>query len=400
MLYVGRQPILDSQRRLAGHELLYRSSNGNWCPPDDPDLLCKRTMDTAVLFGLDTLSSGHKLFLNCTHDVIVGGFPTLFPSESTVIEILETVIPTATLVSACRELKEKGYGIALDDFVYSAQFDPLIEIADYIKVDVRLTTLEECEALARNFLAGSRCMLAEKVESEEEFHNLNAMGFSLFQGYFFSRPKVLSTSRIDGFEPQQLRIFELLSRPQLNVVDLESVIKAEPALCFRLLRYLNSPVFCLQSEVRSILQGLLLLGETAVRKWLMLVCSVISGARPQKRLILQTALVRARFAEMMAPYFGVESSALFIAGLMSMMDAIMDKPLPIILEQVAISEDIRQALLGHENGIKKCLNLVVAYEATDWNLCEKLRPAQVSSEQLSATYMNAVQRANEFADLP
>ncbi len=398
MLYVGRQPILDSQRCLAGYELLYRNSNDNWCPQDDPNLLCKRTMDTAVLFGLDTLGSGHKLFLNCTHDVVVGGFPTLFPADSTVIEVLETVVPTPTLVAACRELKEKGYGIALDDFVYSAEFDPLIEIADYIKVDVRMTPLEECDALARRFLAGSRCMLAEKVEAEEEFHALNAMGFSLFQGYLFSRPKVLSTSRIDGFESQYFRIFELLSQAQLNVVDLESVIKTEPALCFRLLRYLNSPAFCLQSEVRSILQGLLLLGETAVRKWLMLVCSVIAGAHPQKRMILQTALIRARFAELMAPHFQMESSALFITGLISMMDAIMDKPLPTILEQVAIPEDIHQALLGNDNGIRKCFDLVIAYEAADWTLCEQLRPKHFSSEQLSEAYVKAVQWSHDLGD--
>ena len=244
MQYVGRQPILDLQRCLVGYELLYRNSADNHCPQDDPDLVSRRTMDTAVLFGLDTLGSGHKLFLNCTHDVVVGGFATLFPADSTVVEVLETVEPTPLFVSACRELKEKGYSIALDDFVECAKFEPLIELVDYLKVDVRSTKLEECERLTRKFLASSISMLAEKVETEEEFQALSEMGFTLFQGYLFSKPKVLSTSRIDGFDSQQLRILHLLSLPRLNILDLETVIKTEPALCFRLLRYLNSSAFC------------------------------------------------------------------------------------------------------------------------------------------------------------
>jgi EAL and modified HD-GYP domain-containing signal transduction protein len=390
MQYLGRQPILDLQRCVAGYELLYRNSTENSCPLDDPDLVSKRTMDTAVLFGLDTLSSGHKLFLNCTHEVVVSGFPTLFPAETTVIEVLETVQPTPSFVSACRELKEKSYGIALDDFVECVKSEPLIELADYIKIDVRTTRLFECERLASKFRSKSICMLAEKVETEEEFRALREMGFTFFQGYLFSRPKVLSTSRIDGFASQQIRILQLLSKPRLNIIDLEELIKSEPALCFRLLRYLNSSAFYLQSEIRSILHALLLLGEDEIRKWLMLVCSVISCARPEKRLILQTALVRARFAELIAPYFSLESSALFIAGLMSMMDAIMGKPLAAIVEQLAIAEDIHDALLGHENTMRRGLDLVVAYESADWTLCEQLQGEEMESWRLSEAYVQAV----------
>ena len=396
--YVARQPILGLDRRLAGYELLFRDSPENRCPQGDPDLASKRTMDTAMLLGLDKLSSGHLLFLNCTHDVVVGGFPTLFPAEVTVVEILETVEPSAELLAACRELKKAGYRIALDDFIPTPGLETLTSLADIIKVDVRATPLEQCGDLVRSSIQAKRQLLAEKVETEAEFQTAVSMGFTLFQGYLFSKPSVLSTRGVNGLSPTQFRILRSVSKPRLDYAEVEEAVKSDPALSYRLLRYLNSPNFYLQSEIRGILNGLVLLGENETRKWLLLVGAVIGGARPEKRHLLEAALVRARFAELLAPQMRVPGSSMFLLGLLSMMDAILDVPLSAIAEQVRTSEDIHSALTGKRNGLRKCLELIVCYENADWSQFEQIRDSGgIAPKMFSKHYMEAVQWSKSMA---
>ncbi len=391
MQYVARQAILDVNRSLTAFELLFRDSDENRCPPGDPDIASKRTIDTAVLLGLETLSDGHRVFLNCTANLILDGLPTLFPPHVTVVEILESVQPTPQLIEACRKLKSEGYRIALDDFIEQPGYEPLIDLADVIKIDVRATPAAEWPALAAKYLRNHRQLLAEKVETEEEFLGTKVVGFTLFQGYFFSKPSIFSTSSVDKLDANQARILRTLASPQLNLLEVESIVKSDPALCYRLLRFLNSPAFYLQDEIRSVLHALALLGEVEIRKWMLLVCALGAGAGANKRHLLENALIRARFAESLAPKMGLSSSTLFILGILSLMHAILDLSVESLVDLVAVAADVRAALLGTPNSLRNGFELVLAYEAADWNRCEEIRNRwQIPARFLSDSYLEAV----------
>jgi EAL and modified HD-GYP domain-containing signal transduction protein len=390
MQFIARQPIFATDHSVQAYELLFRISEENHYPNGDPELASKKVMDTAMLVGLDKLADGHSVFLNCTRDFITAGYPTLFPPESTVLEILETAVLDEKLVSSCSQLKEAGYRIALDDFVDEPRYAPLLELADVIKVDFRVTPPAVRATLAQRYARHDRQLLAEKVETHEEFSTAAQYGYTLFQGYFFCRPHILSTPQVSGLDPKHLPILRVLGTPSLDLIQVEKLIKSDPALCYRLLRYLNSPAFYLQTEIKSILHALALLGEAEVRKWLLLVCAVL-GAGAKKPELVTASLVRARFAELLGPYVGLAGSSLFILGLLSLMDAIMDVSLESVLKQVAVPPEVRGALLGEENGFRRCLNLVLAYEAADWTKCDELRKkCRIPAALLSGAYLDAV----------
>lgn len=400
MQYMARQPIVDADRQLLGFELLFRNSLENSSPAGDPDTASKKTVDAAVLLGLDILSAGHKLFLNCPTEFLIEGYVTLFPPALTVVEVLETVQPSATVVAACTNLKRLGYQIALDDFVPQPECEGLITLADLIKIDVRSTPRPLWGQMVRKYLAEGRQLLAEKVETEEEFQVAQQVGFTLFQGYLFSKPKVLAAASIDGLEINRFRIFRLLSKPgYLDMVEVENVIKSDPALCYRFLRFLNSPAFYFQSEIRSILHALTLLGEEAVRKWLLVVSVAVGNVAISQRPLLQAALVRARFAELMASETQLSDSSLFLLGLLSSLTSLLNLPLAEVAQQIALSPERREALLGAHNPFRSCLDLVVAYEQAEWQHCEEIRKQwRISPQTLNRAYLDAVDWAREIAE--
>jgi c-di-GMP-related signal transduction protein len=357
---VARQPIVDAQRQLAGFELLFRDSTENRTPACDPTVATRKTLDAAVLLGLDILSAGHQLFLNCGEKFLLDGFPTLFPAELTVIEVLETVRPLAEIVETCGELKRLGYRIALDDFVPQPSYDALVYLADLIKVDVQATSRDACAALAKRYLARNLQLLAEKVETEEQFQTAVNLGFTLFQGHWFSKPAVLSTASLGELEVNRKRVCDLLSEPHLDLVEAENVIKSDPALFYRLLKYLASPAFYLQSEIRSVLQALMLLGPEQVRKWLVLVSSAAGEATSAQKATLNAALVRAKFVELIATEAQLRSPEPFLLGLLSSFDSILGLPVNVIADDLAVSEDVRAALVGTMNPLRGCLEMALA----------------------------------------
>jgi c-di-GMP-related signal transduction protein len=389
MEFIARQPIFDVRRKVVGYELLFRSSEENRCAEPDLDLASRKTMATAMLMGLDVLSGGNTIYLNCTEALLCGGYPTLFPAQQTVVEVLETVKPSPAVVSACRDLKSAGYTIALDDFEDGPGQAPLAELADIIKVDFRLSSSTERAALIRRYGKNGRVMLAEKVESDKEFCTAANQGYNLFQGFFFCRPKVLCTRSVKSLNPQHARILRILGHDTLDFREVEQLIKSDPALCFRLLRYLNSAAFCFQREIRSILEAVSLLGETELRKWLFLVSAIVSGRSHPELVTL--ALVRARFAERLGPCFGISGSLLFFLGLLSLMDTILDLPMSLVTEMLAIPPEVHSALLGEPGRMRDCLDLVVAYEKADWKLCDQIgERCQIPLASLMEQYFAAL----------
>ena len=390
--FLARQPIFNSQRVVYGYELLYRSSSANSFGVAQPDHACASTLDSALLFGIDRLIPGCRAFVNCTRDSLLHEFPTMLPQDRVVIEILETVQVDAEVIESCRSLKSAGYLLALDDFTDTAEWALLVDLADFIKVDLIATSPAEQQRLAQAFLPQKIRLVAEKVETHEEFRRCLSWGYAYFQGYFFSRPEMLSRRDIPASKLNCLRVLHAANEVPMNPRRICDSIKTEAALSFRLLRYLNSPLFPFASEVRSIPHAISLLGETGTRKWVSLMTvACISDDKPRELVLLP--LIRARFCELLASPAGCPASAndLFLLGLLSAMDAILDMELPDILKEISVREEIRDALLGAANHLRDVFSLAVNYEKGCWDEVKTAaRAMSIDEDSLAPLYFDAV----------
>jgi len=272
--FVARQPIFDRTQKVFGYELLFRDGLEN-CFAAEPEFASRSTLDSSLLLGLNTLCDGRLAFVNCTRDALLKDLVTLLPPDQTVVEILETVEPGDRVIAACKRLKTAGYLIALDDFAPNDPRASLCDFADILKVDFRATRVEERAGLMRRFGTG-RKMLAEKLETPHEFRQARDMGFSLFQGYFFRRPEIMMAREVPASKLHYVRLLEMVCRVELDMRELEKTIKQETAICYRLLRYLNSPLFGFSLEITSIRHAMAILGERELRRWI----DVISRENP------------------------------------------------------------------------------------------------------------------------
>ena len=394
--YVARQPIFDRDERVFGYELLFRDGLEN-AFTGDQDEASRATLDRSLLMGLDVLCDGRRAFVNCTRDTLIKGLVTLLPSTSTVVEVLESVPADQDVIAACHALKLAGYMIALDDFVAGDRRESMAELADIIKVDMQLTTEEQRSDLVRRFGPWKCLMLAEKVETQHDFLRARDLGFVYFQGYFFRRPEMLSTRDMPASRLHYLRMLQEVSRPDLDVPALEKLIKSETSVCYRLLRYLNSAVFGFKSEIHSVRHALTILGERDVRKWVRLVAAVGAGQDKTGDLVL-SALVRGRFGELLGPLVPHGESDLFLLGLLSLIDVMLEMPMSDVLERIPLDAATKTALLGQPSALRPVFQLMLAHESGEWQAAARLSESlHLHPEQIAEYYWRAQQWAREIS---
>jgi c-di-GMP-related signal transduction protein len=361
--FVARQPIFNREQQIFGYELLFRDGVDNFFKAEDPEAAARSTLDSSLLVGLDLLCDGQRAFINCTRDLLLKDCMTLLPSGQAVVEVLETVEPDDLVMAACERLKVAGYTIALDDFIANDPRQPMIPMADILKVDFARTTLADRATILKEH-KGSRCrMLAEKVETRDDFVKAKEMGFVYFQGFYLRHPEILKAREIPQNRLNYLRLLEMVSRQEMVLRELEELIKREASVLYRLLRYLNSPVFGFATTIRSVRHALAILGEREVRRWIRLVALVSAGMDKSSDMVL-CALVRARFCELLSPRVGQTESDLFLLGLLSMMDAILEIPMTQVLEHVPLDAETKAVLLGGTGRLRPVYQLMLAREAT------------------------------------
>jgi c-di-GMP-related signal transduction protein len=282
-------------------------------------------------------------------------------------EILETVKPDEEVLAACRRLKKKGYRLALDDYEDGPEMEPFFELVDFVKIDFLLTSPEDRRRLGQKFHRLGIPLVAEKVETLDQFHGALAMGYQYFQGYFFCRPQTLSRRAVPRNRVTYLRILQMFSSSRIDLEELSRLIRQEVSLSYRLLRYLNSPAFPVVGEVRSIPQALSLLGESMSRKWLAVVC-IASMAEDKPGELVKLSLSRASFCELLAGPLHLPGAAneLFLLGLLSVMDALLDMPMAEILEKLPLDSRIKDALVGQPSDLSPVLDIVLQYESGEW----------------------------------
>jgi EAL and modified HD-GYP domain-containing signal transduction protein len=387
--YMARQPILDLHGRVHGYELLFRSG------PEDvfrgDGVIATRTMlDNTVIFGLERMTGGLPAFVNCTEEALTGNLVNVLPSSMTVLEILENLQPTRELIDACRKLKASGFRLALDDFTWAPEFEPLLALADYVKVDFVLTGPEQRRALVERLNEHAVALVAEKVETQKEYKQACAEGFTLFQGFYFCRPELMENHKVPVNHLSYLEILQLLRSDSIDLRKLTRLVKRDAALTYRLLRLVNSPLNALRQEVRSVQGALLAVGEDSFRRIATLaITSELSAGRPAE--ILRMAFVRGRFCELAAGQCGLDPTEQYLLGMLSLLPAMLRLPMQELAPTLALREEIRAALLGRECPERVLLSWMESQERGDWAACDALAEAKgLEAQQLGHNYAAAV----------
>ena len=399
--FVARQPILDRQKKIFAYELLFRSGTDNFYQSVDGESATAQVVANSFwVIGLDALTGGKMGFINFTEQSLKDQTPTLIPNDKIAVEILETVEPEEEVIAACRNLKEAGYLLALDDFVYAEKFQPLLELADIIKVDFLISSLPEISALLRHLKNRRVKLLAEKVETQEIFEWAYDRGFDYFQGYFFSKPVIVKGQDIPGNKVTFLLLMQEVNKPadQFDFEQIEAVVKRDVSLSYNLLKYINSVAFGLRHPVKSIKHALVYLGMDGIKRWINLFALRGLGADKPDTLII-ISIIRARFCELMAGPAGFPGREfeLFLLGMFSLIDAFLDKEISEILAELPLVADVRDALLTHQGRLWDLLTLVVAYEKGQWVIFSAAaKKMGLNEEVIKKTYFQAVAWADEI----
>ena len=395
--FIARQAIFDAKLKLFAYELLFRATEKNVFQPR-PEASSAVIVDSVTLFDLQALLGHAKAFINLDQAALQRGAARLLPPDRVIIEILETVVPSPDVIQICRELCASGYTIALDDFVDHPKWEPLLLLAKFIKVDFRSSNADSRRILAERFRAREIQLLAEKVETQAELNEARSLGYTFFQGYFFCKPAMVTTRDIPGNKLNCVRLLQAVSSPEFSLDDVEELLKQDPALVYKLLRYLNSPLLGLR-EIRSVRHAMTLLGETEFRRWLSIVVIVVMASDKPPELI-RTALTRAFFCEELSRTIGMlpESPNLFLMGLLSVTDAILDRPIGEILATLPVSSEVRSALCGGANRFRDVYDTLLAYEHADWDALAsattRIGPVEAA---VPDCYQTAATRANSVA---
>jgi c-di-GMP-related signal transduction protein len=370
-VFVARQAIFDRKNHLYAYELLFRSDavSNEFDGTEAASATAQVIANSLLSVGLENMLSGKKAFVNFDRTLLIGGFQAILPPDTLVVEILESVEPDNHVLEACGELRKQGYSIALDDFVQHPRQEPLTQVAQVIKVDMRTTSRTEQERLIQTYQPRGIAMLAEKVETYEEFVWAREAGYEYFQGYFFARPVVVRGRHIPATKLACLRLLSEMQNSDLDFDRLQTLIAGDVALSFKLLRYANSALFAREAGIHTIHHALVILGESGIRHWAALAALPVLARDKPGELIVHS-LVRARFCERVLHLAGTPRHQLgFLMGLFSCLDALIDLPLGEALMQVSLASEIQGALLGtapKDDLFRNVFELVCRYEAGDW----------------------------------
>ncbi len=367
-IYIGRQPIYDANLKVIAYELLFRSGKmTNEANIVDGDNATTNVIINAITeIGMDQLVGPHRAFINLTHNHILqmAELPLHELKDRLVLEILEDIKAEKEIVAAVQKLVNNGFTIALDDFIYNESLQPLVELSDIIKIDLMALNKEELEQQVKLLADGKRKLLAEKVETQEEFEHCKKLGFDYYQGYFFSKPQIIKGQSLPANKIAIMKLLAKLLDNESSTEELAQTITQDITMSMRVLRYINSAQFGFATEVDSIQQAIMMLGRTTIRNLANLVTMSQIKDKPHELLII--SMIRAKMAENIAGLVNSDKEVCFTTGLFSIIDTLMNNDMEVLIEGLPLTENIRAALIRQEGELGKILKCVIAYESGDW----------------------------------
>jgi c-di-GMP-related signal transduction protein len=399
-IFVARQPVFTAKKKIFGYELLFRLGLENSFPDINGDIATSKLLaNTFFSFELNEILAGKPGLINFTRKLILQKIPLFFPKEHIIIEVLENIEPEPEVIKSLKEIKNKGFRIALDDFVYDPKFEPMIPYCSIIKFDIIATPLETLGPVLKTIkLNHDISLLAEKVETYQEFEKAREMGFHLFQGYFFSKPEIISKKDMSSAQITKLKLVNEIGRPLLDLDIIEGLIKKDISVSFKLLKFINSAYFKRPTPINTIKNAMTFLGTDELKKFIhVVVVSDLSENKPNE--LIRSSVIQARMCElcgsMLKTHFTTDE--LFSIGLFSYLDAILDKPMEEILFNISFSDKIKTALLGKDKQYNQINTLVTSFERGEWdNSLYKLMDGRKIIEKLPGFYLDAIQMADSF----
>jgi len=392
-IFIGRQPIYDRKLGVYAYELLFRTADVNKAAITDGD---KATSDviinTFLEIGLDNIVGNRLAFINLTRSFFVNEHSISLPKDRVVLELLEDIEADDNVVAGVKRLTDQGYTIALDDFIYHESLKPLVQLSNIIKIDIMTLGRDEVRDHVQALRKHPLQLVAEKVETQEEFDYCMELGFDYFQGYFLAQPKVIRGQRLPNNRLAILKLLSQLQDPDISPQQLEDLIAQDVAFSYRILRYVNSAAFAMPRTIESIQQAVVRLGLKSIKTWTTLLAMSQVDNKPAELVV--TALVRAKMAEELARAQKADHpDSFFTVGLFSALDALMDNTMEEILTQLPLADHISDALL-HRKGLHgEVLSSVLAYERGQW---DQIPATRLKHSRIRDCYLTAVQWAADI----
>jgi EAL and modified HD-GYP domain-containing signal transduction protein len=367
--FVARQPIFTAQMRVWGYELLFRHGEGiEEAVFSDGDQATTQLIADGYNLAVRGLRQGAKALVNFPRSVLVGEAPYVLPADQCVVEILETVTPEPEVISACLELKKRGYALALDDFEGGLGLEPLCEIADIIKVDVLGKTPVQVRAIVEGLQKYDATLLAEKVENHDIFKVCRNLGFTYFQGFFFNRPEIIPGRKLSTSQVNKIKLLRELSAPEVDSSRLVEIIQTDLSISYRLLKYINSAFFGLQIKVTSIPRAVSMLGSRNLRQWLQVVILSDVSTEDKAHELVRISVQRARFLQLLSARHPVpfDQDGMFLLGFFSLLDAILDQSMGLVLEGIPLDPAIKRALVDADDPNAAWIGLLDELDRCNW----------------------------------
>ena len=398
---VASQPIFNTKLEIYGYELLYRSAANSTCfDATDMNMATQNVIVTAFSdIGIDEITGGKKAFVNFTTDLVLEETPYILSSNILVVELLEDVKPTDSVIRACKNLKKRGYLLALDDFIYSEEHEPLLDLADIVKIDFfNCSKHEIVDVVKRINKNRQKILLAEKIETYESLDFARSLGFTLFQGYFFCRPLINTSKSIDCSLINRIKLLRLVSDPDVSFLALADMVKRDVVLSYRLLKIVNSAYYGLNYTVNGILHAITILGLVEVRKWVSLIIfNNANSGKPNE--LVRMGLIRGIFMEKLAvnrKHRRIKDEY-FLIGLFSLADTILDAPIKTIMEETHLSSDICDPLITGEGERAQLLKIICHIEQAEWDMAMSISDRfGIRQENIYRYYLEAIKDANKL----
>ncbi len=401
-VFMARQPIFTAEKKIFGYELLFRNGLENAFPGVDGDVATSNLLSNIFFpFDFNEILGGKPGLINFTKKLILQNIPLLLPKEHFIVEVLEDIEPENNVIEALSLLKEKGFSIALDDFIYHKKFHPMMELSTIIKFDIKETPLNTLVDIVQKIKSDyDVTILAEKIETYGEFELAKEMDFTLFQGYFFSKPEMLSTRGIASSKITKLELINEIGKSELNLEKTEELIKNDAAISFKLLKFINSAYFIRLVPIDTIKEAITYIGTEELRKFIkIVVLADLNTDKPNE--LVRTCVIRAKMCEKLGGIFStnLKKEELFTLGLFSLMDAMLDCKMADILKHITFSDKMQKALLGEDKEFSKILKIVISIDQGDWenNFFDYISGKSIESK-LPDLYLDSVKMANSLVN--
>ncbi|MBU0947011.1 MAG: HDOD domain-containing protein [Proteobacteria bacterium] len=391
--FLARQPIFDRNLNIYGYELLFRADPSNIFPEIDGDCATAKILSSSFFtVGIEEITNGKKAFVNFTEELLLQGTAHMFSSETIIIELLENISPSPEVIAASQELRKKHYDLALDDFTWSEDFIPLLQEATFIKIDFQQSSEQEILTISEMAKKYDCILLAEKIETYQEFNQAKSLGFGYFQGYFFSRPEMMQNKDISPMKQNVLQLLMKVFCEDFSIDELEETICRDVSMSFKLLNYINSAAFSRLTPIQSVRQAIAFLGINEFRIFVTVI-AVAKLCQEKPSELIRSSVIRARFLALLAIELGKkkDKDIYFMLGLFSLIDAMLDHSMDELMKNLPINDALKKALTKRRGELFSALEFIELYEQGEWDILEqRSQAAEIPEGKIASFYLEAI----------